>query len=68
MNANSAISRDDTALDHLIEAMAEEILNTPGEKLLAETAEEYGDPHALSKQFSLLVDQAAQKAHKRPDS
>jgi hypothetical protein len=68
MIAKPTIGGEDTALDHLLEAMVQEILNTPGEKLLAETAEEYGDPHALAKQFTLLVDQAVQKAHKRPDN
>jgi hypothetical protein len=49
---------DMNALNRLADAMVEEILNTPCEKLLAETAEEYGDPHALAKKFDMVLQRA----------
>jgi hypothetical protein len=43
------------ALDNIADAMVEDILNTPGEDLLREVEEDYGDPLALAKQFELIL-------------
>jgi len=50
----SPIRRD--RLDRLADALVEDILATPGAELLAETAEDYRDPHALSTEFEKIIE------------
>jgi hypothetical protein len=42
-------------MDHLADALVEDILATPPEVLLAESAEDYGDPRALAAEFDRIV-------------
>ena len=42
-------------MDHLADALVEDILETPPDVLLAESAEDYGDPRALAAQFDRIV-------------
>jgi hypothetical protein len=42
-------------MDHLADALVEDILATPPEVLLAESAEDYGDPRALATEFDRIV-------------
>ena len=46
------------ALHNLADAMSEDILNTPGDDLLCEVEEDYGDPQALAVQFDRIRAQA----------
>ena len=42
-------------MDHLADALVEDILATSPEVLLAESAEDYGDPRALAAEFDRIV-------------
>jgi hypothetical protein len=42
-------------MDHLADALVEDILATPGAVLLAESAEDHGDPRALAAEFDRLL-------------
>jgi hypothetical protein len=42
-------------LDNIADAMVEDILNTPGDELLREVEEDYGDPLALAKVFDQIL-------------
>jgi hypothetical protein len=42
-------------MDYLADALVEDILATPPEVLLAESAEDYGDPRALAAEFDRIV-------------
>jgi hypothetical protein len=42
-------------MDHLADALVEDILATPGAVLLAESAEDHGDPQALAAEFDRIV-------------
>jgi tetratricopeptide (TPR) repeat protein len=55
------------ALHNLVEAMVEDILNTPGEELLCEVGEDYGDPRALAVQFDRIRVQAEREVTLAPD-
>jgi hypothetical protein len=47
-------SRRRDALDNLTDALCEDILKAPGEELLAEVAEDYGDRRALAVEFDRI--------------
>jgi hypothetical protein len=49
-------------MDYLADALVEDILATPPELLLAESAEDYGDPRALAAQFDRIVTSNASPA------
>jgi hypothetical protein len=42
-------------MDHLADALVEDILATPGAVLLAESAEDHGDPRALAAEFDRIL-------------
>jgi hypothetical protein len=46
-------------MDHLADALVEDILATPGAVLLAESAEDHGDPRALAAEFDRIVASSA---------
>jgi len=46
-------------MDHLADALVEDILATPGAVLLAESAEDHGDPRALAAEFDRMVASSA---------
>src|SRR5215471_17305135 len=48
------MSKKPGALRNLADAMSEDILNTPGDDLLSEVGEDYGDPQALAVQFDRI--------------
>ena len=52
------MSKKRGALHNLADAMSEDILNTPGDDLLCEVEEDYGDPQALAVQFDRIRAQA----------
>jgi tetratricopeptide (TPR) repeat protein len=52
------------ALQHLADALTEDIVNTPGGMLLAEVQEDFGSTHALADEFDKTFDNAAQQATK----
>lgn len=52
------MSKKRGALRNLADAMSEDILNTPGDDLLCEVEEDYGDPQALAVQFDRIRAQA----------
>src|SRR6202043_102266 len=52
------MSKKRGALHNLADAMSEDILNTPGDDLLREVEEDYGDPQALAVQFDRIRAQA----------
>jgi tetratricopeptide (TPR) repeat protein len=52
------MSKKRGALHNLADAMSEDILNTPGDDLLYEVEEDYGDPQALAVQFDRIRAQA----------
>src|ERR1700704_2072649 len=45
-------------LDRLADVLVEDILCTPGDKLLAEVAEDYGNPRAFADSFDKVVSRA----------
>jgi hypothetical protein len=47
---------DDDALDHLADALAEDIANLTDKAALAETAEDYGRPQVLAEEFDKLFE------------
>ena len=49
-------------MDHLADALVEDILATPGAVLLAESAEDHGDPLALAAEFDRIVASSASPA------
>jgi hypothetical protein len=46
-------------MDHLADALVDDILATPGAVLLAESAEDYGEPRALAAEFDRIVTSSA---------
>ena len=52
------------ALQHLDDALTEDIVNTPGGMLLAEVLEDFGSTHALADEFDKTFDSAAQQTTK----
>lgn len=46
-------------MDHLADALVEDILATPPEVLLAESGEDHGDPRALAAEFDRIVTSSA---------
>jgi hypothetical protein len=52
------------AIDHLADVLVEDILSTPAEELLAEVAEDYGNPRALVDTFDKIA-QRARATHNR---
>jgi hypothetical protein len=52
------------ALQHLADALTEDIVNTPGGMLLAEVLEDFGSTHALADEFDKTFDSAAQQTTK----
>jgi hypothetical protein len=46
-------------MDHLADALVEDILATPGPVLLAESAEDHGDPRALAAEFDRILTSSA---------
>src|SRR3984893_14698289 len=48
------MSKKRGAIHNLADAMSEDILNTPGDDLLCEVEEDYGDPQALAVQFDRI--------------
>jgi tetratricopeptide (TPR) repeat protein len=56
------MSKKPGALHNLADAMSEDILNTPGDDLLCEVEEDYGDPQALAVQFDRIRAQAESEA------
>jgi predicted DsbA family dithiol-disulfide isomerase len=47
-----------TRLDRLQDAIVEDIINTSDEDILAEVAEEYGDPLKIARDMQVIIDQA----------
>ena len=54
--SNKDVKQD--ALDNLADALTEDILNTPGDELLREVEEDYGDPLALANKFDQILERA----------
>ena len=54
--SNKEVKQD--ALDNLADALIEDILNTPGDELLREVEEDYGDPRALANKFDQILERA----------
>jgi hypothetical protein len=46
-------------MDHLADALVEDILATPDAELLAESAEDHGDPRALAAEFDRIMTSSA---------
>jgi hypothetical protein len=49
------------ALDRLADALAEDVLETPGNELLAEVAQDHGDARALTREFDRIFTQVEQR-------
>ncbi|HUI98360.1 MAG TPA: M23 family metallopeptidase [Xanthobacteraceae bacterium] len=59
------MNRHPDPLDHLADGLAEDILDTPAERLLAEAAEDHDEPAALAAAFDRLATRAARQARPR---
>src|SRR5215467_5297107 len=46
---------DRDALDHLADALSEDVVNMSDEELLAEVAEDFGGPRALANEFNAII-------------
>jgi hypothetical protein len=53
-------------MDHLADALVEDILATPGPVLFAESAEDHGDPRALAAEFDRILASSAWPVGARP--
>jgi murein DD-endopeptidase MepM/ murein hydrolase activator NlpD len=64
MNAdiNQGALRRSEALHRLADALSDDILNTPGENLIAEVAEDRGDGKALAKTFNRMLTRAIRRS------
>jgi murein DD-endopeptidase MepM/ murein hydrolase activator NlpD len=64
MSANTnleALSRSE-ALQRLADALSDDILNTPAEKLISEVAEDHGDGRAFAKTFDRILTRAVRQS------
>jgi murein DD-endopeptidase MepM/ murein hydrolase activator NlpD len=59
---NQEALRRSEALHRLADALSDDILNTPAEKLIAEVAEDYGDGRALAKTFNRMLTRAIRQS------
>jgi murein DD-endopeptidase MepM/ murein hydrolase activator NlpD len=59
------MNRHPDPLDDLTDALAEDILDAPAERLLAEAAEDHGEPAALAAAFDRVAARAARQARPR---
>jgi hypothetical protein len=50
---------DRDALDHLADALSEDVVNMCDEELLAEVAEDFGGPRALANEFNAIITSTA---------
>ena len=59
------MTRKPDPLDHLADALAEDIVDAPAERILAEAAEDHGDDAALAAAFDGIAARAARQARPR---
>jgi len=59
------MNRQPDPLDHLAAALAEDIVDAPAERILAEAAEDHGDRAALAAAFDRVAARAARQARPR---
>jgi murein DD-endopeptidase MepM/ murein hydrolase activator NlpD len=59
MSSSPNTPRHSEAVDRLTDALSEDVLNTPGDALLDEVAEDHGDRRALAREFDQILARAA---------
>jgi murein DD-endopeptidase MepM/ murein hydrolase activator NlpD len=59
------MSRKPDPLDHLADALAEDILAAPAERVMAEAAEDAGDEHAVAASFDRVAARAARQSRRQ---
>jgi murein DD-endopeptidase MepM/ murein hydrolase activator NlpD len=61
-NTNPEAAPCSQALQRLADALSDDILNTPAEKLIAEVAEDHGDGRAFAKAFERILTRAVRQS------